>query len=108
MFKVSWEEVLARLWFGRYICTVYDLFGGLAVDILSFIMNHGKSLGNATDTTLYHSTLITLLKSMYIKPISVSLQISPRDRLLRYKEDAERAKRACADVKKGPLASRIF
>ena len=43
---------------------------------------------------------------MYIKPTSASLQISPRDRLLRYQEDAERAKRASAGAKKGPLAAK--
>ena len=62
MFEVNWEEVLARLRFGRYICTVRDLFGEpvsyetiipwsylarckcafQAVEILSFIMDHGK------------------------------------------------------------------
>lgn len=57
-------------------------------------------------TTRYASALTSLVESQYIKPTAATLQISPRDRLIRYEQEAEAKKRAEAGAKKGPLAGK--
>lgn len=52
------------------------------------------------------SSLVALLKSVYLKPTAPELQISPNDRRLRYFEDARTKAMNEGTIKKGQLSGK--
>lgn len=97
VFEFNSDECLLRLRFGTFVWQAGQLFGPVASEIVSLILDHGKLRppdvmemlcpGHSIETTKYRQTIQKLVSASYLVPSTVLFHISPRDKLLQYEQE---------------------